>query len=599
MSNPGPSNSNTQNLRPIAWADDIGSSVTGPDGQATGYTNTGTVSGVLTVTGAAALDAINAIANTVKIQTALDAQAAKPGGGIVTVYTNGQPFYISSTLQIGDNTTLDLGRSEMKAFGVVGNLLVNKAYATINTAASTTVTWSSGLTASVAWANHGLTTSDFAWLSRANEGMFNGVFSIASITDANNFVVNLRRIPAGSPTGTTLGQKANVRVRVINGIWNYNNSGGNAPSTALLKHAVILAGIYDLQISNIYAKDTFKYVLNIGAVTSYSVDGVKGGTLNSDLMKLYGPAYSGNVSNLSAGQSGDDLLSIQTKPGVAFVADDYTQGDILGLKVDGISGQTTTSAFVVYPNAFGVVDGVTVNNCNAVCAAGMIRIDSEYATGAEVGTLTINDMVAPGTYQGIVIGTGSNAVTIKSLVVNNPRIRSASSASRLFAISGTAVTADLTVVGGYITGAENLINLGLNAVVSAKFIGTHIGSIFVAFRLNSSGTLNLDLQDVTFDSTPSSAFISNNAGTPVINLRARNVNTPADPVITLTGTPTFNIFSPDMRIDVGATGFNKTTVNQSCVNTNAGGARGTLVTGQPVICNGTNWLQSTALGNLF
>ena len=59
----------------------------------------------------------------------------------------------------------------------------------------------------------------------------------------------------------------------------------------------------------------------------------------------------------------------------------------------------------------------------------------------------------------------------------------------------------------------------------------------------------------------------------------------------------FSVFSDDFPMDIGATGVSKTIVNQSCVNTGSG--RGTLVQGQPVICNGTNWLQKTNLSNSF
>jgi hypothetical protein len=114
-----------------------------------------------------------ATANRQALQAALD--TAETTGARLDINQTGT-YYIDQTLTIGSNVQVRFAPGfEIKAFGAgVGNLMTTKAYAQAGTAV--TVAWSSGLTATVTWTGHGLTTSDFVWLNRADQAQFCGSF---------------------------------------------------------------------------------------------------------------------------------------------------------------------------------------------------------------------------------------------------------------------------------------------------------------------------------------------------------------------------------------------------------------------------------------
>ncbi len=552
------------------------------------------------VTVGTAWDAATAAANTAAIQSALDAAALFPGGGTVRVSSNGQPFPISSTLLIDSNTTLDMMGSEPKAYGTVTNLLTTRAYQ--QAGATVTVTWTSGLTASVAWTGHGQTVDDFVWLNRADQPQFCGVFSVASVTDANTIVINLRRQPTTGATGTIIARPAHKHVEVRGGVWNYNATGAVPTNIGVgsAANAIILAGVQDLKVRDIRGKDTLKYLVAVGAVSQYEIDGAGGDVLASDCAKVYGPAFSGRVTNLF-GSCNDDMFSAQTREPSAFATQDFCHGDILGLEVARIGGKTTTSAAVLYSSPFGLIDDVHISNVTAVTGSGLIRLETIYTTGtSEIGTVRLSDIGTVGQSSAVILNSSTATQLIRNLVIDNPKMRSTAATGRLLAISGTQVQANVLVRGGYVENVDALVNNSSTLPVSVVCEGLTVGSCYQGFRHGATtGTLFVTVEKCRFNNNFGLAFLNNNAGTPAITLRGRDNTFAADPTVTLTGTPTFAVFAPDIRLDVGAAGFSKTIVNQRCINTSAGGARGTLVAGQPVICNGTNWLQATALGNTF
>ena len=355
-----------------------------------------------------------ATANAAAIQAAMDACALLATAGTVCVSSGGAPFPIGATLQIADNTTLDMMDSEPRAYGAITNLLTTKAYQQAGT--TVTVTWSAGFTASVAWTAHGLTVDDFVWLNRADQSQFCGVFSVSAVTDANTVVVNLRRQPTTAATGTIIARKAHKHVRVLNGVWNYNATGTNPNSgTGSGANAIVLAGVQDLKVRDIRGKDTLKYLIALGAVSQYEIDGAGGDVLASDCAKVYGPAFSGVVTNLF-GSCADDMFSAQTREPTAFVAQDFCHGDILGLQVSRIGGKTTTSAAVLYSSPFGSIDDVSIANITAVTGSGLVRLETIYTTGtSEIGTVRVGEAGTAGTGVALCILNSSSAVPSESM----------------------------------------------------------------------------------------------------------------------------------------------------------------------------------------
>jgi len=531
----------------------------------------GNVALLVDATASASAAATNAAA----IQAAMDAVSSANGRATVRLVSAGLVVYVSQTLRIGDGVTLDLGGLELKAWGAIGNVVTTKAFQSMVSApVSVTLTWSSGLSVSVAWTAHGRAVGDWVWLNRADQGQFSGVFYVQSVTDANNFVVTLRRLPTTSPTGTVVACVANRRVKLVNGVINWNNSGGNNGAGYTL-HAAILAGAYDVEARDISGRDTSKFVLCFGGVAKYRATNVGGDKLNSDTVKVYGPAFGGEVYGVGAGNGGDDYTSAQTREPAAYVAYDFCQGDVLGLTVVNAGGSTATADLILYASPYGVIDGVTFISSTTNPGAGIAcRIETLWATGGEVGTVTVKDIVSGGQNHVVSLGQSTNPITVRKLVLDQPVARSSGNNGRLVYILGTAVTANIEVRGGYIDALDNVVNAGSNTTpVSVTLNGTVVNSCWNAFNVGTSGTLNLALRDVVFSANPGNKFINTSAGTSVINLQASGVTIPAAPALNLGAGTSLRLSGP-CSLQLDGTLLDATVANHaagaSFYNTNAG-----------------------------
>ena len=446
--------------------------------------------------------------------------------GSYQVYCDGVA-QISAQLVVGSNTDIDFGNVELKARGAIGSLVVTSAYLDVGT--TVTVSWTAGMTAPVAWANHGFVAGEHVWLNRADQPQFCGVFRIESVTDANTFVVQLMRAPTATATGTIIGRKAVENLSIKNIGVNYN-AGPNGGSGNNL-HAMVLAGVWNLTVDSVFGKNTQKYLVCTGALSRYTLKNIGGAVLNSDALKVYGPAFGGVVENIYASKSGDDFISFQTREPSAYAAYDFCHGDVLGASVKGLNGTSMTGAFLLYASPFGVIDGVTIETATEVMGANVphCRIETLYSTGtSEVGTVTINGVLAEDLKTIIQLGNGSNPLVVRSLVLTSPNSRSVANAGRLITLGGSNVNAAITFVGGYINSLDNIINCGANTGrISVSLLGTRIGSNYAAFRVGAAGALDVNLQGIVLENGYSTQFFSAPAGSGILRIAANgtvNIN---------------------------------------------------------------------------
>jgi hypothetical protein len=520
-----------------------------------------------------------AAVNTTAIQDALDA------GGIVTIRTPGV-YLINATLNIGSNTNMILAEGvEIKASGAgVGNLLNSTVMATAKS--SVTLSWTSGnITASVAWTAHGLTTADSVWLTGADQYQYIGVFQIISITDVDNFVVKLKRLPAASPTGTTLAVKAQSNTSIEGGIWNYNATGGNGSATGYLLHAIRLGGINNLSLSHVTGKDLSKYVLDIGAVTNLRINGGHGNGLNADYLKLRGPMFNAQVVGIET-SGGDDILSIQNREPAAYESSNWTWGDCIGLKVDGLGGYTATGGIVLYPSVLGMIDGVVLNNFVGSMAANsiQIRLDNNGWTGqANIGSVTINNMVCYGKTAAVGL---QGDLKVNSLIINNPSVNSTSNLGRFIYVAANNIAANIVVNGGYCTGTEGLLNTAhTTSTVSLTLNSLQVGTSWTAFAIGGSGTTKLRIRDLVMSANPGNLFFNVvGASSPTLYVDADRITNPSGAqTLTTSGTPTIYTQGPGWKVDLSLVSRLDGVI---AYNTNA--ALGTLGVAGLVVGNGTS-----------
>ena len=503
-------------------------------------------------------------------------QAALNKGGDVEVYGNGS-YLISQTLIIGGNTTLKV-HPAVEIKGAVGctNLIATSIIGVAQS--SITVAWSSGMTATVTWTAHGLTAKDKVWIVGANQYQFLGVFTIASITDANTFVINLRRLPTATGSGTITAIKALENITVQGGTWNYNYTGGN-DGTGYVKHVMLLGGVYNITVKDIDFEDTSKYGISLGAVDGAVIENITSRKANSDLIKVYGPSFNVYIRNLHA-DCGDDIVSFQVKEPSAYAAYIWTFGDIINCSVDGVSGLSSTLPCVIYPNVTGIIDNISISNVNSPGAVTINANDAAAAT-ANVGAVRVINKSGD-TANIVTLMSSSTLMTVQSLYVENPSSRGANT-GRLVNVGANNINANIEVVGGVGSGVECLLNNSSTGTVNFSIRDYNVMSSWNEFSIAGAGTTIINIDNLIHAANPGSHWLnSTGAGTIVFNVRNMKMASGV-PVVAITGGATITAFGGGLVIDLAS--LSRTSAAQMCI---AAVNAGTILAGNMAVNDATN-----------
>lgn len=302
-------------------------------------------------------------------------------------------IWINGTLLVPDNATVEIGpRVRIKqAAGTNLPLLMSDSIS----AAGTTVTlsWSSGLDCTVAWPSHGRSVGQFVWLAGATQSQYRGVFKVKTVTDANTIVVRLWRTPTTTPTGTITARVPNIGQRFrIDGTLDYNNS-ENDSATGINTFAMLVAGVRPV-IDGARFTDVKKYCLCLGAVIHARVNDIHAENTNSDIVKVYGPAWDVEIDGIT-GSCHDDALSFQPKEPIAYAQYDWTNGDVINCVGQNIHIQsTTTSPVVLYATANEFMTDVTIDGVSCLESANILaRIESGAGlTGTVMGVINVRNL---------------------------------------------------------------------------------------------------------------------------------------------------------------------------------------------------------------
>lgn len=395
-------------------------------------------------------DSAAASANTLAIQKLLD------GGGHVSITAYGT-VYIGSRLKIGSNTTLKLN-DECEIRNVSGandSMLVSKAKDDAWTAASA-VTWTSGREVVVTVAGNDFAVGEFAWLDNAvsdiDQSAFKGVFRVSSVSGSDVTVV-IHRTPAAGTSPSASGwniKKANVKSRVIGGVWNYdatNNAGGAYDK----KHAIYFAGVANSSV-DISVKDNLKYAFvscadyrgryKVACATS-------AGIVGSDIVKVYGPSC-GTVVHEVTGKCGDDAVSFQTKEPPAFAAYQMAYGDIIGCKaidttVD--SPVANISAVVAYGSPGEHMDVVADGIHGAINGAAFRAQAGDSITGANISSVVCRRVTASARLAAQIGGGSGGMLQIGLAYIENPVHNPLQSTDSCIETKSTATIKHLVIDG--------------------------------------------------------------------------------------------------------------------------------------------------------
>jgi hypothetical protein len=306
-------------------------------------------------------------------------QAALNIGGLVYLIGSGLG-YISGRLVIKTQTHLVVSKNLqiIQAPTANGtNVLVNECVTRNWT--SVTLNWSSGLTMTVNWTAHGKSVGDAVWVdgqAGTTDSAFMGVFPVLSITNANSFVVGLRRLPGAAPAGTIQAKLADRNIVVEGGIWNQNYLNVGFQGFDYREVGVILAGIMNLTVRDVVGTQCAAYCFYSAGVVNFLWDGVATFDTNKDGLKIFGPAWDGIVANQNL-QTGDDGFSIHSDDGSGFESFNLSTGlgDALNIKVINTRVKNTLgTAIILFPGENHVMDQIEIDGVSGETTDTLVNI---------------------------------------------------------------------------------------------------------------------------------------------------------------------------------------------------------------------------------
>lgn len=574
------------------------------------------------------------VANTAAIQARLNAK------GDCRIDALGGTVNISAPLVVGDDTTLILTRGTRlrQADGANGTLITNAAM--LRAPASVAVSWTAGLTATITWADHGLSRGDAVWLQTTTPSTtpsaYCGVFQVLSVPGANTMTVRLYRIPSGAPAGTFQARRADRNVGLdLRGIIDYNKT-GNPGGNATARISIVLGGVYGLNVENAgYHVDTYKYCICLGAVAAVRGKNLYGITAASDGLKIYGPAHDVEWDGVY-GNFGDDACSIQPQEASAYSQYDYTNGgDAIRVKIKNVRATATTALAVLYSSQYQYADDITFDGIGGQAPAHVKLYAGAGYSNCVVGSVRLRNLDLPDTantklvdanasqtfykleidgVQGspvtaysttdslVVFGSGSYGMTAirgvtalltgggsfvgyagtassTELVIEKSNLRGASTGN-VVNFSGTSATPKVTVRDSEIATVSNVFLVGSGITGAGHHIvencRVNAGSV-----LNAAANANLTLKDSRFAGNTNGIVRCSVAKT--INVYSQGYNElAAGNWLNISGGALVSVFGDSFSVDVSTI---QRTDGSFCFNSNA--ALGTLGATGRVTCQGT------------
>jgi hypothetical protein len=248
--------------------------------------------------------------------TAINACLA--AGGRVSLSTPGT-YSINNTLIIGSNTTLVLGPAVtiFQAASTNKNMLVNSAYNTFSTTTSVTLGTPTGMSVPVTWTAHGFSVGQYVLISGASPSNYNGVFRVATVTDANTFTYLMDRLPSNGLATATYSSGGSFSGTGNCSLASFNN--GNVGGTATIAVSSGTPGAITIVTTgyNSTAAPTSATATS-GTATCSGTPVLTGGTLQEAIgsgtvvgklcdvnIRVEGGIWDGNSANNSAATLGD------------------------------------------------------------------------------------------------------------------------------------------------------------------------------------------------------------------------------------------------------------------------------------------------------
>lgn len=337
-------------------------------------------------------------ANTTAIQAALAL------GGVVNI-TQAGTFYINATLIGGDNTTLVLGplTTLILASGSNCAMFMPASLQTFLNAGTTlgggtvvTLTQGTAGAVNVQWTGHGLVVGQGCWLAGSTVSVYNGVFRVAAVVDANNLTVYTTKYSASAPSGTIRATKATQNLNLIGGTWDY--SGTNQTTTGYGQTTLLMVGLIDSTIDSVNSINSLRAGFQVQGVLNFRYSNLKANQPAAGALNIYGPATSIKGDGLSGVASSGFLVLEPNVPSPSNAFQFSAVGNLHDLTLVNTVGNCQSGALIaINASDNEAIDAVHIEQVNGTSLVGA-AINVTRVAGATVGSigrLTFKNCQAP------------------------------------------------------------------------------------------------------------------------------------------------------------------------------------------------------------
>jgi hypothetical protein len=475
---------------------------------------------------------------------------------------------------------------------------------------------------------------------------YSGVFQVQSVTDANDVVIVLRRLPAAAATGPIEWKLADTDIQVENLSEDYNSASNTSP-TGYAGSAVLFNGVQGMRVinTNSIGIGAQGYNMLFGGVRDVYMQGFRTSLISTkDAIKVYGPAFDSTFSDIDANVQ-DDTISFQPMDTGTYYVEQpggTGGGDTINLLATNVHGTTAGSCFVLYPDSIHTMDDVVGDRlaCHTVSTVTMVRtqysnaMSSGFIKNMSLSSVSCQDDIAsggclllccstidranligvtgpasPSVNTSALIATAST-VTVHELNIQGFRFYPTSSSQNGILLQGTVDNAnvwDYYAVGSS-SGKGNMLDIASTSVGNVNMYhgrSVNLGNTIIATGTSTGAVLNVydnyaspgssgefaamqyaAILHVANNTVASGKFILvQNGNTYNITSGGGNSAPTANYVYNNGGSPVANIYGgcSDIAVDISATVIGKAA--GTCVfntNTSYGPAA-------PVTSDGTYW----------
>lgn len=359
----------------------------------------------------------NVIGDTRRIQEEIDAMSANGRGGVVLLESANE-IWIHEPLVIRSNVTLDLNRALIRRIpGLFDHMIVTESW--LQTATPVTLTYTSGDTVSIEWTAHGKAVGNYVSVMGTGPGVgapstFWGTFRVTSVTDANNIVVKLRRVPKEAPSGTWQIKDATVNWAVQNGTLDYNARDGSSYVNLIGQMAIMAFYTHNWEVRDVEFLDVRKYCVFSGNSSNGRVRNLSSAGTLSDGCHFFGPSFNDTVDGVR-GYFGDDAVAVSSRDWIGNYVD-ITQGDVINFKASNVDAHTATAVVQMFSSKGFRMD-VEYDNIMGAAPTVLMRVYGDETLGGELDSLKLRRCRGIGNLNILPYLGGSAPVVIQQLIL--------------------------------------------------------------------------------------------------------------------------------------------------------------------------------------